>query len=430
MKPYISLRRSIGIAVLIMVFLMIGVYSFLIDRFFSMGMNSNNIQLMEETAAAYLKEVPVADRDRLISYHGYLISPHWQLFPDDFHLAVGPVPPRQKFIVAHGIEKKTTGPSDLYIVYQYKSGNDLYYLGRIRTRSIGFSVPAEDGGDITTILVCVGAAVSILLSGLFFLFSRQVRKPIKALEIWAGNLQPDNLDQPPPDFLYPELNLLADLVRDSLSSVRNSLDREHRFLHFASHELRSPIAVIRNNMELFSKVNKLGEAERTVQIEKLMARIDRASLNMQHLAETLLWLSRKEVEEPAKKEIALDELVCKVVEELKFLLDRKEVDLRIKTEPFSAVLPETSTQIVIHNLIRNAFQHTEKGNIIVSQKRNTVSISNPQSRGDSESSQLGFGFGLELISELTEKLGWSYSVTSNETVYDVTISFETISECF
>lgn len=77
------------------------------------------------------------------------------------------------------------------------------------------------------------------------------------------------------------------------------------------------------------------------------------------------------------------------------------------------------------NLIRNAFQHTQQGKIAKIQTGNMVTIINEYDHVDDSlySNELGFGLGLQLTSQLTEKLGWVYSKTNDNKKYQVMISF-------
>ncbi|WP_319381848.1 hypothetical protein [Thiomicrorhabdus sp.] len=80
---------------------------------------------------------------------------------------------------------------------------------------------------------------------MLFWLLKAVGKPIERLGEWSKNLSVDTVGEPIPDFRYKELNDLAGLIRHGLVASHRSLEREQRFLQYASHELRTPIAVIR-----------------------------------------------------------------------------------------------------------------------------------------------------------------------------------------
>ena len=245
---------------------------------------------------------------------------------------------------------------------------------------------------------------------------------------WARDLESANLQDPLPDFRYPELNELASLVRASLSSQKDSLEREHRFLRHSSHELRTPISVMRSGIELIRSLPPEQAPAARSMLASIIDRLDRASLNMKHLTETLLWLSRDEPIDLPTRPIALDQLVQDAVEEHRYLLRDKDVSLSVTTSPTTLEQSEVALRMVLGNLIRNAFQHTWAGDVTLRQQGNTVFIDNLQhaDRQDDDSNDrhepgsdspaapadtgddLGFGLGLELTAQLTERLGWHY----------------------
>ncbi|HAD30213.1 MAG TPA: sensor histidine kinase, partial [Methylophaga sp.] len=235
------------------------------------------------------------------------------------------------------------------------------------------------------------------------------------------SLTPENLSQPPPDFLYPELNQMARLIQNSLSSVQRSLDREHRFLRYTSHELRTPISVIRNNIELQYKVLQQSASSLNPMQKDIADRIDRASITMQHLTETLLWLSREDNEKLPESVVEIDKLLLEITAEMRYLLRDKTVELIVETHPYQCSISAVAARIVLGNLIRNAFQHTWEGQVIISQQGSQISIVNRQFNADIDvaPTELGFGLGLQLTAQLTEKLGWSYQNIANENGHNV-----------
>jgi signal transduction histidine kinase len=425
LKRQLSLKLFVGLVFLLTSLVLVGVYSYLSNNLFSRGMNSNEILHMEEALQSYLEEIPESEREFLTSYRGYFISSTWQQMPDNFRKAYSLGPPDRRFSIVHEVGGDEKHGFNLLFVLRHQSEEVTYYIGSLRSLVPDMSSFAVDSADSGPILIAVGVGVAALLAGILLLLARLVARPVRHLEAWTRSLGPENLEQPPPDFLYPELNRMAELVRDSLSSVRDSLDRERKFLRYASHELRTPIAVIRNNIELFPKIDKLAEPRRSDQQRHIMARIDRAGLNMQHLTETLLWLSRDNVEGLKLKRIDLDELIRHLIAELTYLLERKDVELKVETEPCQIDLPDIPTQIVLRNLIRNAFQHTEAGQILITQQGPVITVDNPQLKQKGEQDNLGFGFGLQLIAQLTERLGWRYQVESQGLTYKAIISLET-----
>jgi signal transduction histidine kinase len=267
----------------------------------------------------------------------------------------------------------------------------------------------------------ISAAIALALLLIIWFFLSRISRPISRLVVWTRSLNPLSLRAQPPDFAYPELNQLAKLIRNSLSSVQDSLDREHLFLRHTSHELRTPIAVIRNSVELLQKLQSRAEHQNEQQ-QQVIERIDRSSATMKHLTETLLWLSRDNVDSLPTNEVSLDTLVAQLTAEMKYLLKEKPVEVALDTQPCRIQLPEMVARIVLGNLIRNAFQYTWEGRIKIRQQGAVVEIVNPLTEKAS-AEDLGLGLGLKLTEQLCDKLHWNYVNASQHNERSATINF-------
>ncbi len=241
---------------------------------------------------------------------------------------------------------------------------------------------------------------------ILILILRKVASPVEQLKNWAKSLDKDNLSEPTPDFHFSELNTLANIIRDSLSSVQSSLEREQKFLGYASHELRTPIAVTRTNSELLEKLIQKGKSPEK-QLE-VIDRIKRAGFTMTDLTETLLWLTRQQDKDLPLENIHLGDMLQQINYDLTYLLNGKAVVVNFESDDTQCQLPVGLTRIVLTNLIRNAFQHTGSGTVDMVQVGSKVTIVNHNTDGTVEDNNLGFGLGLELTEKLLAQYQWQY----------------------
>ncbi len=412
MKQQISLRLFVTLAFILLAVVLVTGYSMLSSYYYLLGMRNITASTMEEVARSYVELVPPAERTQFDNFRGYQISEKWNHIPQTIQ-NVFSAPPAEPGITIKEDRSKWFGPPDFtYFVYRYQDKDESFFVTRHGSIATAPPLIALNVAKSRNILIAISALIAAILGGTLWFLLRRVSKPVASLGQWARSLNSENLSNPPPDFSYPELNDLADLIRTSLSSVQEGLDREHNYLRYASHELRTPIAVIRNNVELQHKIKGIPSPEQAIQQAKTIDRIDRASTNMHHLTETLLWLSKKEVETLPAKELELD---------------RKEIDLKIETSPYTISLPETPAQIILGNLIRNAFQHTWEGCINIQQQGNRVVVTNSQSPASSGQQDLGFGLGLQLTSQLAKRLKWMYVDESIADIHKASITFS--NEC-
>ena len=280
-------------------------------------------------------------------------------------------------------------------------------------------------------LSLIALALMALFALVPYFIIRKVANPVEKLMVWTKNLSKEQLIQPIPDFHFSELNSLANIVQSSLRSVQESLDREQQFLGYASHELRTPIAITRTNTELLRKM-----IEKDISVDKqlqVLERIERASFNMTDLTETLLWLNRKTDKSIPLISISIGGLTEQLLEELSYLLNGKSVEVKITTDETMLLLPQALCRIVISNLIRNALQHTTEGKICIIQAGSNLIINNREF--DSQEindipktehqlkNELGFGLGLELTERLIQHYDWKYKNVATDDGHYVEIDF-------
>ena len=273
-------------------------------------------------------------------------------------------------------------------------------------------------------------AAIIIFSFVLVMIMQKIAKPIESLKNWAKSLNQDSVQHSPPDFSYNELNVLASLVQSSLISAHQSLEREQRFLSYASHELRTPISVIRSNVDLLKRLSEKSPLSDKQQLT--LQRIQRAGLTMSDLTETLLWLSRDDEHDMAPEPINLHAKINLLCDELDYLLNDKSVEVQIEGEPCRVNVRATACHIVLSNLIRNAYQHTSYGEVKIKQIGSRITIINSNhnkgttsSVDDASSKKVatGYGLGLQLSEKIIKRHGWFYEITDEQGRYQVTVDF-------
>ncbi|MGB5445029.1 MAG: HAMP domain-containing sensor histidine kinase [Psychromonas sp.] len=405
MKIKPSIRYYFLAAMLLLGSCLVIAFSALTVNYFTEGRDSVLSGTMVQLA-----ETPEVSDGHPAEVIGYQISSRWQDLSQKIQqVFVTPA------MVPFQLEKKIDNPSifappkaGYFVMYLLNSKGEKRYIASIFNHEFPPRAPKKGFPHFFWIAIFGLSAIAIF-SLLLLLIIRTIATPVEALGNWARLLNEKNLQQSPPDFGYKELNTLAQIIHNSLHSVQESLAREHEFLRYASHELRTPIAVIRTNVELLRKIQE--REQMSAKQKAVVERIERAGFTMSHLTETLLWLSRGNEIPPTLRKIQLNELVQRLTEELHYLLQGKSVQVQVKTSDCTAELPETACRIVLTNLIRNAFQHTQSGVVSITQTARRVTIQNISSDSGEDSSsndQLGFGLGLKLTDKLIQQFNWQY----------------------
>lgn len=416
-----SLRLYIIGSLLFLVVSLTALYSVLAVQYFVDGLDAVTKRTMAEVGRT--TELVHSGQTAVLGYH---VAGRYEDVPQGIRDYITSPPATPLELHKHIIQDTMfSRPEAAYFLMLVKTEDGQ---PRYVSRAFQASKPAASRGsrwlNPITIIVLVAVAVVVIFLLLLLLILRSVAKPVEALRDWAKSLTPERLQQPAPVFRYRELDALAEIVRGSLLSVQRALDREHDFLRHASHELRTPIATITSNVELLRKLHpQPGEKE-----GRIIGRIERAGETMRHLTETLLWLSREADQSLPLEPVALDGLVDLVSQDLGYLLQGKDVTVHVQTEPAVLALPRVAVQIMLANLIRNAFQHTQEGDVWIEQQGAQVSIVNrDRTEWGGSADELGFGLGLDLTRKLAERFSWPYRNAASERGHEASVHFTGVS---
>ncbi len=432
MKPALSLKWFVALSFLVLAVVLIIGYSVLSVKFFVKGMDVIIAGNMVQALESYIDTFPEKQRSQLNRFSGYLISRDWQQMPQNIRqITDAPQTPGRMEVAKDG--EWFSPPKLIVFSMAVPHGNGTYYICHMPPREKASPLIGNHNRANLHMLLAISFVTALGIAAIILLLLKTVERPVKALGSWAHKLDADKLKETPPDFVYPELNELARLIRTSLSSVQKSLDREHRFLRHASHELRTPISVIHNNVELLKRIEKAARddqdtdpdmvEQRKQQKARVLERVDRAGRTMKHLTQTLLWLGRDDQSRLPESQINLEQLIRELTEEASYLLRDKAVEVNQDTVPAVLTLPEVPARIVTGNLIRNAFQHTWQGRVRIVQTETCVQIINDIETEENHPRDLGFGLGLQLTRQLCDRLGWSYTSREEDGLHRACVVF-------
>ena len=243
--------------------------------------------------------------------------------------------------------------------------------------------------------------------------------PLRDIAQRIGRLRPDRTDEriQIDDSASLEIAVIADALNDYLQRNAQFVERERAFIDSASHELRTPIAVIAGAAELAS-----GQSEMTPSARQQLSRIRRTTRHIEHLIALLLVLAKDPLRlKDASDRIALDELLPDIVEDHRLMAEQKGLLLTLEPMPRCEVIaPMPVLQAAIGNLLRNAIENSDSGEIAIRLKPDAVveivdpghgmspeEISAIYARMARNGEREGSGIGLQLISRLCVHLGWT-----------------------
>lgn len=302
----------------------------------------------------------------------------------------------------------------------------------------GIEASASEEAWLITGLITIVSVLTVLAIALGAFVSRRAIDPVIRLAEAVGGIDPDRLSDDDwrrieaGCFHDDEVGLLARTIEGTLKRICAFIDRERYFTNAASHELRTPITVIRGALELLEQADLSKDASRA------MGRIKRATVDMQTTIDMFLCLSRESNDSSYSEHFEVGPLVDQAIEQQRHLLTNKDIAVDVKRLANPSLLGHPQAfAIAVGNLVRNAFEHTphNQGPVTVRIDRHEVSIRNHSglevddpdelSRRRSRGSESqGFGLGLGIVERLCEHNGWTFTLDVNRGAIDARLSWE------
>jgi len=213
------------------------------------------------------------------------------------------------------------------------------------------------------------AALIPVTIGLILLVTLFLARPIRQIDAAIGNIGHGRLDQPvavkgPSDL--EALGRQLEWLRERLTEIA---EERNRFLRHMSHELKTPLANIREGSELLVEgaVGQLQGEQR-----EIAGILRENSLQLQRLIENLLsyseWQSkRSEIE---LSEFRLPPLVKAAIETYQLPINAHRLNLDLQVEDVTLTADRAKLRLILDNLVSNAVKFTPaEGTIHVHARR-------------------------------------------------------------
>lgn len=219
-----------------------------------------------------------------------------------------------------------------------------------------------------------------------------------------------------------EVLVLAHALHDFASQIEAFVERERDFTRDASHELRSPLTVIRIACDVLC-----AEEDLPPYAKRQIKRILSSARDMEALIESFLILAREGDQGLPEEDFVINEVVADEVEKARPLVSGKPVELRIHEHAAFALHGSPRVlRVILSNLIRNACAYTESGSVVVHIHPDHISVEDtgcgmtaeeldrafdPFFRGGLRK-EGGQGVGLTIVRRLSTRFGWPVTMES------------------
>ena len=289
---------------------------------------------------------------------------------------------------------------------------------------------------ISAVLALLGGVVTYFISG-------HALRPIRELSDKIEKVQAQNLaDSRIEENQVKELNQLSVSYNRMLERLSDAFEIQRQFTANAAHELRTPLALMQVQLDLYHSNSHPGNDADTVQMIKM---VTEQNDRLNKMVKTLLDMSELQTV-GRDDEIILDALVDEVLEDLEPLAEGKNIRLIGKCKDITMVGSDILIYRLVYNLVENAIKYNHLGGqvtVTADRKEKHVYLSvedtgagipeelkervfEPFFRVDkSRSRELGgVGLGLALVREIVRVHDGSITVKSNPsggTIFEVVL---------
>ena len=289
---------------------------------------------------------------------------------------------------------------------------------------------------ISAVLALLGGVATYFISG-------HALRPLREFSDKIEKVQAQNLaDSRIEENQVKELNQLSVSYNRMLERLSEAFEIQRQFTANAAHELRTPLALMQVQLDLYHSNSHPDNDADTVQMIKM---VTEQNDRLNKMVKTLLDMSELQTV-GRDDEIILDALVDEVLEDLEPLAEGKNIRLIGKCKDITMVGSDILIYRLVYNLVENAIKYNHSGGqvtVTAERKEKHVYLSvkdtgtgipeelkervfEPFFRVDkSRSRELGgVGLGLALVREIVRVHDGSITVKSNPsggTIFEVVL---------
>ena len=218
------------------------------------------------------------------------------------------------------------------------------------------------------LLFLIGIPVTLIFAfvgGLYL--SGMALQPVRNIIAKAEKLNPSNLSERlPVSSVKDELQQLTITLNEMLARIQSTFESHEHFIADASHQLKTPIAILRGELDVFRNKPRTPEEMNTF--------LESASQELQYLSrllEDLLLLAQTEAGASAlaQRELRLDEVLLESVARMELLARKKNISIRFDMKDAGDSSYTTNgdadlLQSMFRNLVENAVKYSPENSSV------------------------------------------------------------------
>ena len=314
------------------------------------------------------------------------------------------------------------------ILYNLKIQDDKYIILNTNLEDVDSttSVLKNQLIYITLIIIILSIIVSIILS-------KMLNKPIINITKEAKKLAKGNKELNIPESKIKEIDDLRDSLIYASKEINKTDELRRDLLANVSHDLKTPLTMIKAYAEMVRDLNKDNENKRNENLNIIIEETDRLTL----LVNDILNLSKLEANKENLEitEFDLVDLIKKIIKKYNIIKETENYNFVLKL-PEKALVKGDVNKIsqVIYNLVNNAINYTGDDltvtiEVIENKKTYTVNIIDSgkgikkeelniiwdkyyKNEKNHKRSKVGTGVGLSIVKNILDKHNFKYGVVS------------------
>lgn len=208
----------------------------------------------------------------------------------------------------------------------------------------------------------ISAALALLGGVATYFISGHALRPIRELSDKIEKVQAQNLaDSRIEENQVKELNQLSVSYNRMLERLSEAFEIQRQFTANAAHELRTPLALMQVQLDLYHSNSHPDNDADTVQMIKM---VTEQNDRLNKMVKTLLDMSELQTV-GRDDEIILDALVDEVLEDLEPLAEGKNIRLIGKCKDITMVGSDILIYRLVYNLVENAIKYNHSGGQVI-----------------------------------------------------------------
>ena len=171
-----------------------------------------------------------------------------------------------------------------------------------------------------------------------------------------------------------EIKELTISFNKMIAKLENAFASQKRFNSSVAHELKTPLAVIKTNIDVLKSSN----CKSLEEYDKTLAVVEKSILKMNLIIETLLDIIRQE-NAPLNEIVSIDEILEDIVDDLSIIANKKNIKLKLNSYNIKNKIKGNEIMLyrAFYNVIENSIKYNKINgsiDILCYQDLNTIKV--------------------------------------------------------